>query len=80
MCIKVSKKLSITSYNINGLYKRISGDRICKLDDNNFGKFMTSDIIFLSETHSPQKMFYLILVISVLQIAEKLKPIEWGVV
>ncbi|CAG2187344.1 unnamed protein product [Mytilus edulis] len=53
MCIKVSKQLSISSWNVNGLFKRISGNRVCKLDDANICHIMTADIIGLSETHIP---------------------------
>ena len=52
MCIKVSKKLSITSLNVNGLFKRMSGSRICKLDDDNVKSVMTSDIVAFAETHA----------------------------
>lgn len=52
MCIKVSKKLSISTWNVNGLYKRVGGDRISKLDDENLSKIMCSDIVTLSETHA----------------------------
>ncbi|CAG2203871.1 unnamed protein product [Mytilus edulis] len=53
MCIKVSKQLSISSWNVNGLFKRISGNRVCKLDDDNICQIMTADIVGLSETHIP---------------------------
>ena len=55
MCIKVSKKLAITTWNVNGLYKRISGDRICKLDDKIIDHVMNDDIVTFSETHIPSK-------------------------
>ena len=55
MCIKVSKKLVITTWNVNGLYKRISGDRICKLDDKIIDHVMNDDIVTFSETHIPSK-------------------------
>lgn len=60
MCIKVSKNLSITSYNVNGLYKKLGGDRICKLEDDSLRNVMTSDIVFLSETHASSNdvLFY----------------------
>jgi hypothetical protein len=48
----VSKKLSITSWNVNGLFKRVNGDRICKLDDHQFSEVMNSDILTFSETHA----------------------------
>ena len=52
MCLKVSNKLSVTSWNVNGLFKRMSGSRICKLDDDNVKSVMTSDSVALSETHA----------------------------
>ncbi|CAG2226179.1 E3.1.11.2 [Mytilus edulis] len=60
MCIKVSRNVSITSWNVNGLFRKLSGDRICKLDDENFSNIMTSDIVCLSETHASSKdiLFY----------------------
>ena len=55
MCIKVSKKLANTTWNVNGLYKRISSDRICKLDDKIIDHVMNDDIVTFSETHIPSK-------------------------
>ena len=52
MCIKVSTNLSITSWNVNGLFKRVNGDRICKLDDHQFSEVMNSDIVTFSEPHA----------------------------
>ena len=52
MCIKVSTNLSITSWNVNGLFKRVNGDIICKLDDHQFSEVMNSDIVTFSETHA----------------------------
>lgn len=55
MCIKVSKKISISSWNVNGLFRRLSGGlRTSKLDDENFKNCMSSDI-GLSETHASSK-------------------------
>ena len=48
---KVSKQLSISSWNVNGLIKRLNGTRQCKLDEPLFCEKLFSDIIFLSETH-----------------------------
>ena len=55
MCIKSLKKLAITTWNVNGLSKRISGDRICKLDDKIIDHVMNNDIVTFSETHIPAK-------------------------
>ena len=54
MC-KVSRNVSITSWNVNGLFKMSNSQKLCKLDDNNFSKYMQSDIICLSETHAHSK-------------------------
>lgn len=54
MC-KVSRNVSITSWNVNGLFKKSTSQKLCKLDDNNFSKYMQSDIICLSETHAHSK-------------------------
>jgi hypothetical protein len=54
MC-KVSRNVSITSWNVNGLLKKSTSQKLCKLDDNNFSKYMQSDIICLSETHAQAK-------------------------
>jgi exonuclease III len=46
---------TITSWNVNGLFKKSTSQKLCKLDDNNFSKYMQSDIICLSETHAHSK-------------------------
>ena len=33
---KASKLVTISSWNINGAYKRIDGQRVCKLDEDEF--------------------------------------------
>ena len=45
---KASKLVTISSWNINGAYKRIlvDGQRVCKLDEDEFKETMVSDIIF----------------------------------
>ena len=48
---KASKLVSITSWNINGVNKRINGQRTCKMDEDEFKQRMVSDIVFLCETH-----------------------------
>ena len=55
MSSQFSKTLSITSWNVNGLFTRSNGDRFCKLDDESFDQFMKSDIIGLLETHATKK-------------------------
>ena len=55
MAPKVSKFLSISSWNVNGLFKRINGDRFCKLDETEFRDKITSDIVFMCETHASGK-------------------------
>lgn len=58
MCIKqvkVSKSISISSLNVNGLFKNLNNQRICKMDDPNFSNFMKADIVCLSETHASKK-------------------------
>ena len=52
MAPKVSKSLSITSWNVNGLFRRINGQRLCKLDDEEFHRKIVSDIVFMCETHA----------------------------
>ena len=52
MTTKISRQLTISSWNVNGLFKRIDGQRFCKLDDIDFQRKLTSDIIFLCETHA----------------------------
>jgi hypothetical protein len=51
MCISVMKQLSITGWNIHGVFQKSSGAKISKIDDNDFKTHMASDIVFLSETH-----------------------------
>ena len=48
---KASKLVSITSWNINGINKRINGQRTSKMDEDEFKQRMVSDIVFLCETH-----------------------------
>ena len=55
MCIKVSKKISISGWNVNGLFQKVNETRVSKLDDIYFKHFMKSDIIFLSENHLSYK-------------------------
>jgi hypothetical protein len=55
MCIKVSKKISISGWNVNGLFQKVNDTRVSKLDDIYFKHFMKSDIIFLSENHLSYK-------------------------
>ena len=52
MAQKRSKSLSITSWNVNGLFRRINGQRLCKLDEGEFHKNICSDIVFMCETHA----------------------------
>jgi hypothetical protein len=52
MCSKTSKQLSISGWNVNGIFKNSSGAKTCKLEDEYFNEIMKSDIVFLSETHT----------------------------
>ena len=52
MCIKTSKQLSISGWNVNGIFKNSSGAKTCKLENEYFNEIMKSDIVFLSETHT----------------------------
>jgi hypothetical protein len=36
MCIKTSKQLSISGWNVNGIFKNSSGAKTCKLEDEYF--------------------------------------------
>ena len=54
MCIKTSKPVSITSWNVNGLFKRVNNERVCKLKENGIDNFLQSDITCLMETHAKQ--------------------------
>ena len=49
---KVSKSLTVSSWNVNGLFRRVNGQRTSKLEDKLFLKSLTSDIIALNETHA----------------------------
>ena len=48
---KISTQLSVTSWNVNGLIKRLNGHRHYKFDDPAFRQLIVSDIVFLCETH-----------------------------
>lgn len=54
MCKSVMKQLSITGWNINGVFQKSSGTKINKIEDNDFKTYMymASDIIFLPEIHT----------------------------
>jgi len=52
MCKSVMKQLSITGWNIHGVFQKSSGANINKIDDNDFKTHTASDILFLSETHT----------------------------
>lgn len=56
MCIprtfQSSLPLSITSWNVNGIFRNINGIRTCKLDNHMFSDKLDSDIIILNETHA----------------------------
>ena len=54
MCIKVSKCISVSSWNVNGLFRKMNKQRICKLSDDNFRRYMYMqyDIVCISETHA----------------------------
>ena len=48
----VSKSLTVSSWNVNGLFRRVNGQRTSKLEDKLFLKNLSSDIIALNETHA----------------------------
>ena len=48
----MSRSLSVTSWNVNGIFKKINSVKTCKLDDENLSSCMQSDIVCLSETHA----------------------------
>ena len=49
---KISSSLSIKCWNVNGLFKRVNGSRICKLDDSDLKNNLNTDIVILVETHA----------------------------
>ena len=55
MCKTVSKQISISGWNINGMYRRNNGANLCKMNDDSLNGVMKSDIVFLSETHLSYK-------------------------
>jgi exonuclease III len=55
MCKTVSKQISISGWNINGMYRRNNGANLYKMDDDSLNGVMKSDIVFLSETHLSYK-------------------------
>ena len=52
MCKTVTKQISVSSWNINGVYRKTSGAKANKIHDDEFQKIKKSDVIFLSETHT----------------------------
>ena len=47
-----TRQVSVCCYNVNGLFNRLDGSRICKLDNPEFTKVLKNDIIILTETHA----------------------------
>lgn len=47
-----SRQVSVCCYNVNGLFNRLDGSRICKLNNPEFTKILNNDIIILTETHA----------------------------
>ena len=47
-----SRQVSVCCYNVNGLFNRVDGSRICKLDNPEFTMVLKNDIIILAETHA----------------------------
>ena len=43
-----SRQVSVCCYNVNGLFNRLDGSRICKLDNPEFTKALKNDIIILT--------------------------------
>ena len=52
MCKTVTKQISVSSWNINGVYRKTSGAKANKIHDDEFQKIKKSDVIFLSETRT----------------------------
>ena len=51
MCKSVMKNISITGWNVNGVFHKSSGAEINKINSDDFKSYLSSDIVFLSETH-----------------------------
>ena len=47
-----SRQVSVCCNNVNGLFNRLDGSGICKLDNPQFTKVLKNDIIILTETHA----------------------------
>ena len=52
MLYNISKFLSISAWNVHGIFEKMNNNRMCKLENANFQEQLNSDIIFLSETHA----------------------------
>jgi exonuclease III len=52
MCKTVTKLISVSSWNINGVYRKTCGTKANKIHDDEFQKIKKSYVIFLSETHT----------------------------
>ena len=63
MCKTVTKQISVSGWNINGVYRKTTGAKANNIHDDEFQKIKKSDMIFLSETIV---IFYYLLVIKVL--------------
>lgn len=52
LCKTVTKQISVSSWNINGVYRKTSGAKANKIHDDEFQKIKKLDVIFFSETHT----------------------------
>ena len=48
--MKLKTKLTISSWNVQGIFFRNNNERVCKLDDCDFTSQIKSDIVCLLET------------------------------
>lgn len=51
MCKSSLKQISITGWNVNGVFQKSSGVKVNKMETEEVRNYFTSDIVFLSETH-----------------------------
>ena len=47
-----SRSLNIMCWNVNGLFRRVNGMRMCKLEEEDFRSKLSADISILVETHA----------------------------
>ena len=66
MCKTVTKQISVSGWNINGVYRKTSGAKANNIHDDEFQKIKKSDVFFCLKLTLAIVIFYFLMVIKVL--------------